>query len=154
MSVQPVPKGFTAVTPYLMVPDVDAEIAFLKSAFGANSSFGMPGPDGKTMHGEVDIRGAKMMIGRSSSMNPPLPAMLFIYGPDVDAVFAKAVVAGGETQMDVIDQPWGDRAGAVKSPGGITYWIGMHQHDYTPDQIRANIEAHMKKTMANKPANA
>jgi PhnB protein len=154
MSVQPVPKGFTAVTPYLMVPDVDAEIAFLKTAFNANSSFGMPGPDGKIMHGEVDIRGAKIMIGRGSTMHPPLPAMLFIYGPDVDAVFAKAVAAGGETQMGVIDQPWGDRAGAVKSPGGIVYWIGTHQHDYTPDQIRQNIEAHMKKMMANKPANS
>ena len=37
MSVEPVPKGYQAVVPYLMVEDPESVIQFLKAAFNADT---------------------------------------------------------------------------------------------------------------------
>jgi PhnB protein len=140
MSVKPIPDGFTAVTPYLIVPDVDAQCDFLHKAFGAVINFKMPMPDGKAGHAEVTINGAKIMMGRSMGQYPPMPVMLYLYVTDVDAVFAQAVAAGGKAANPVADQFYGDRLGMVTDPHGNQWSIATHKQDLTPEQIAENMK--------------
>ena len=133
---KPIPDGFTAVTPYLMVDDADAEIAFLVHAFGAVETGRLPMPGGKIAHATVTVGGAPIMLSSAGAWCAALPAMVFVYVPDADAAFTRAVAFEGVTvQMPVADQFWGDRGGSVVSKNGVTYWIATHTEDVTPEQI-------------------
>ena len=54
-SAKAIPQGYTTITPSITVKDTRKAIEFYKKAFGATESAGMPGPDGKIMHAEIQI---------------------------------------------------------------------------------------------------
>ena len=43
----PVPEGYNAVTPYLIIDGAAAAIEFYKKVFGATERMRMPGPNGR-----------------------------------------------------------------------------------------------------------
>ncbi len=123
----PVPyirKGFRTLTPYLLVPGAANLINFFKEAFGAEEVFRVarPGSD-LIMHAEVRIAGAMVELADATAEFKPRASSNMLYVPDVDAVFQRAVDAGGTSLAAPADRPWGDRDGAVKDPGGNTWYI-------------------------------
>ena len=46
---------YRTLTPYLVVRDADAEIRFLKAAFGATESICQRNPDNSVMHAELQV---------------------------------------------------------------------------------------------------
>src|SRR5260370_35515339 len=115
-----VPAGFTTVTPYVAVVDVERLIAFAKEAFGAVEAYRTTGSAG----GAFCI----MRIGDSMLMftgGPPVkdrPKLnaLHIYVPDTDAVYQRAIEVGGESLYPPSDKPYGDReAGGKDRPANI-----------------------------------
>src|SRR5262252_8338185 len=63
-------------------------------------------------------------------------ATLFLYVPDVDAAFKRAVDAGATVVMPVADMFWGDRFGKVKDPFGHHWLFATHQEDVTPQEMK------------------
>ena len=61
-----------------------------------------------------------------------MPSMLHLYVPNVDAVYQRAVAAGGTSTMEPMDQFYGDRSGGVKDPAGNHWFIGTHKEDVAP----------------------
>ena len=55
MSVQAIPAGYEAVTPYLIVRDAAGEIDYYKKAFGASEVMRFTGKDGRIGHAEMKI---------------------------------------------------------------------------------------------------
>ena len=141
MAVKPIPDGYHTVTPYLVVPDVAAELAFLERAFGAEITFKMEGPDGSVSHAEARIGSSMVMLGRASEKWTPMPCMLYLYVEDTDAAYARAVEAGGESIMEPADQFYGDRNGGVKDAYGNQWWIGTHVEDLTPEEMARRAAA-------------
>ena len=70
MAVKPIPAGYTAVTPYLIVRDVDRLLEFLKSAFNATIVDVHRAGDGRVMHADVTIGGAHIMMGQATERFP------------------------------------------------------------------------------------
>jgi uncharacterized glyoxalase superfamily protein PhnB len=62
-------------------------------------------------------------------------ASLYVYVPDVDAMFKQAVAAGAKAAMPVTDMFWGDRFGAVDDPSGHRWGLATHVEDPTPEQM-------------------
>src|SRR4051794_36247018 len=60
--VQPIPEGYHAITPHLVVHDANQAIAFYKEAFGAEELVRMPTPDGRLMHAEVKIGDSPLFV--------------------------------------------------------------------------------------------
>lgn len=135
MTVKPIPENYTAVTPYLIVPDVDALINFLKSAFDAEIKERHTRPDGSVGHAEVRIRGAAIMMGQSSGEFPPMPGMVFLYTEDTDAAYARALEAGAETVMEPADMYYGMRNAGVKDPNGNVWWIATQTEELSSEEI-------------------
>jgi PhnB protein len=129
------PDGFTAVTPYLVVPDVKGQMNFLARAFGASEAFKMQMPDGSISHADMVVFGAHVMMGQAGAHHPPVPAMLYLYVEDCDTVHAKALAAGGALDQPVRDQFYGDRSGSVKDANGNIWWIATHKEDLSPEEI-------------------
>jgi PhnB protein len=70
--------------------------------------------------------------------------MLYIYVPNVDAVYQRAVTAGGTSMMEPTDMFYGDRSGGVKDPSGTQWFIGTHKEDVAPQELKKRAEAHLK----------
>jgi PhnB protein len=70
--------------------------------------------------------------------------MLYIYVPNVDAVYQRAVAAGGTSMMEPTDMFYGDRSGGVKDSSGTQWFIGTHKEDVAPQELKKRAEAHLK----------
>ena len=139
---QPIPDGYTAITPYLVAEDASGLIEFLTNAFGAVERMRMPMPDGSLAHAEVEIGGAAVML--SSAMPPEFPptaAQIHLYVEDVDGAYAQAVAAGAAGVAEPADQFYGERIGRVVDPAGNTWSIATHVEDVTPEQMMERMAA-------------
>lgn len=146
MTVKPIPKGYHTATPYLVVKGADKTIEFLKKAFGAELSFEpMMSPDGKIMHADLKIGDSHVMIGEASDQHPAMPAMVHLYVPNVDAVYQRAVAAGGISAMEPMDQFYGDRGGGVKDPSGNHWYIATHIEDVPMAELKKRAEKMYKE---------
>jgi PhnB protein len=142
---KPIPDGFTSVTPYLVVPDVKALMAFLTNAFGATEHFKLDMRDGSIGHADMSVFGAHIMMGQAGPHHPPVPAMLYLYVEDCDAIHAKALAAGATLDQPVKDQFYGDRSGSVKDYNGNIWWIATHKEDLTAEQLGQRVAAGQRR---------
>ena len=143
MAVKPIPDGYHSVTPYLILHDATAALEFYKKAFGAVELLRMPAPGGRIGHAEIKIGDSPVMLAdenleinaRSARTIGGSPISLMVYVPNVDAVVAQAVAAGGKLVRPVADQFYGDRTGGVDDPFGFHWYIATHVEDVPPDKL-------------------
>lgn len=144
MPVKPIPEGYHSVTPYLVVPGAGRLIEFLKEAFKAEEVERMSQPDGTVMHAEVRIGDSIIMMGESSDKFPAMPAAIYLYVPDVDAVYKRALAAGAASTMEPANQFYGDRNAGVKDPSGNLWWIATHVEDVPREEMAKRAAAAKK----------
>ena len=158
--VRPVPAGYHTVTPYLTVDDGARAIEFYVRAFGAREKDRMPGPGGKIMHAELRIGDSVVMLsdefpGMSSARAPKAlggtTGGLFLYLPDVDAAFRRAVEAGCKVLMPVTDMFWGDRFGKLEAPFGNQWSLATHKEDVSPREQAERAKSAMAKLSPGGP---
>jgi len=126
-----VPKGLNDVNVYMHPPRAEPLISFLKRAFGAQEIAKYASPDGVVHHAQVRVGDSVVEMGEAQGKYPPMPTMFYLYVPDVDAVYARAVAAGATSFQKPADQPYGDRVGAVKDAFGNQWYIATHVKDMT-----------------------
>ena len=147
----PVPAGFHTMTPQLVLDDAAAAIDWYKRAFGAEEVNRSLGPDGKVMHAELKIGDSHvlmndaMMNAKGARSRGGSPVSFWVYVADADALYTRAVGAGATVQMPLADQFWGDRAGAVADPEGITWWIATRKEDLSIAEIQERFQDFMKQ---------
>ena len=115
---------YRTVTPYLVVSDADAELAFLKTAFGATELNCQRRPDNTVMHAEITIGDTLVMLGQAGGSWMPRSAALYLWVEDVDATYARALEAGAKSESAPEDKPYGHRNAGVIDRNGVTWWIG------------------------------
>ena len=71
--VKPIPDGYTAITPYLIVENAVEFIDFLSGAFGAVERLRMAMPQGGIGHAEVEIDGRYPHACRRDAPRVPSP---------------------------------------------------------------------------------
>jgi PhnB protein len=137
-------EGYQTVTAALTVRNGADAIEFYKKAFGAEEIMRVPGPDGKSlMHAEIRVGNSRIMLGdESPAMGCLAPVTLggpggslYVYVPDVDAAFKRAVAAGAKALMPVTDMFYGDRFGQVEDPSGHRWGLATHVEDVAPDEM-------------------
>ena len=149
MSVQPVPDGYHTVTPYLIIDGAAQAIDYYRIAFGASELLRMPDPQGRIAHAEIRIGDSVIMLADAHpAMGYRGPRALggssvsiLLYLPDVDAVFQRAIDAGGKPLRPVADQFYGDRMGTLEDPFGHVWTIGTHIEDVSPEEMKRRMAA-------------
>jgi PhnB protein len=134
MPVDPIPEGYSVVTPYLVVHDALGLMKFMEETFGGRERMRMTGSDGAIRHAEVDIGNARVMLAEASEEFGPIPAMLHVYVEDVDAVYEQAVAAGAQSIAEPADQFYGDRMAGVKDAFGNQWWLATHFEDVSAEE--------------------
>jgi PhnB protein len=145
--VDPVPRGFHKVTPYIVTPDGDGMIDFAKNAFGAEVTLRAEGGGGGGVHGEVRIGDTMLMMGGGIPGKPfaakPQTTALHIYVEDTDAVYKKALQAGATSTGAPQDHEYGERGASVKDPFGNFWYIATHKGEsYIPKGLH-NVNVYM-----------
>src|SRR5438094_5407699 len=97
-----VPEGHHTITPQLAIDNCAQAIDWYKKALGAVEVTRAVGPDGKIMHAEIRIGDSLIMVndtmggGKGPNAYGGSPASLWVYVEDADALFGRAVAAGGK----------------------------------------------------------
>jgi uncharacterized glyoxalase superfamily protein PhnB len=141
---KPIPDGFHAVTPSLIVNDAKEAIDFYKKAFGAKEIYQFPTPDGKILHAMIQINDSFVMLSDEfSNMGIKSPhtiggtaVTLHLYVEDSDKIFKQAVEAGAVITMPIMNAFWGDRFGTILDPYGHSWAIATHKIDMNPEGLR------------------
>ena len=60
--VSPIPEGFHAITPHMVIKNAAEAIEFYKKAFGAEEIMRMDAPGGTIGHAEIQIGDSKVML--------------------------------------------------------------------------------------------
>jgi len=148
MPVKPIPDGYHTVTPYITVDDAGEVIEFLKKAFDAQETFAMRDDHGKVRHAEVKVGNSMVMLGSSHDQWKARPANFYIYVEDVDAVYRKAVAAGGKSLNEPQTQFYGDRHGGVTDSQGNNWWIATHVEDVPAEELDRRAKEWAEKQTA------
>jgi PhnB protein len=127
-------EGAPTVQPYLHPLRAEPVMAFLKQAFGAEELGRHASPDGVIHHLMLKIGDAFMEMGEAQGPYQPMPAMYYLYVPDCDAVYQRALQAGATSISAPADQPYGDRNAGVKDAFGNQWFIATHIKDVAPGQ--------------------
>jgi PhnB protein len=125
------PKGLNSVNVYMHPLRAEPVINFLKRAFGAREIAKYASPDGVVHHAEIRVGDSVVEMGEAHGKYPPMPTMFYLYVPDCDAVYQRALQVGATSIMEPVDQPYGDRNGAVKDAFGNQWYIATHVKDVT-----------------------
>jgi uncharacterized glyoxalase superfamily protein PhnB len=145
MAVKPIPDGWHVVTPYLLVPDTQAQIEFIVDGLGGREIMAMRTPDGAPMHAETELGDSKIMMGLASEQFRAMPSMLYVYVEDVDAVYRQALDIGGESLQEPKDQSYGDRTAAVKDVNGNHWYLATHIEDLSDEELHRRSDEAMKE---------
>jgi uncharacterized glyoxalase superfamily protein PhnB len=150
----PIPKGMHTLTPNLVVRGCAQAIDFYKKALGAQEVSRMPAPDGKSIwHAELRIGDSIFFMndempgmGRTApSVSSPVPVTMWLYVPDCDGAFSRAVQAGAKSTMEPTDMFWGDRCSSVADPYGYLWSFATHQKDLTKEEMQRAGEEFARK---------
>jgi PhnB protein len=124
--------GFTTLTPYVTVENVEMLVAYLKRAFNAEETGRMQGSAGG-VHIEMRVGGCMMMCGGGPPARGRNRRHAFhYYVPDVEAAYRQAVEAGGESLHPPVDRPYGERQATVNDPVGNQWYIATPTRELHP----------------------
>lgn len=148
-AVKPIPEGYHALTPYLIVNDASAAIAFYRKALGASELFRFDAPGEKIGHAEIRIGDSIVMLADEHAdmqcYGPGhyggSPVSLMLYVEDVDAVVEGAVKAGAKLTRPIENKFYGDRSGSITDPFGHQWHISTHVEEVSMDELKKRAAA-------------
>jgi uncharacterized glyoxalase superfamily protein PhnB len=127
-----------SVIPTLRYRDAPAAIEWLCKAFGFEKTLVVPGEGGTIAHAQLAIGNGMIMLGSASDdefgrlQRPPLDVggvgtqSAYIIVPDADAHYVRAVAAGAEIVLDLVDQDYGGRGYSCRDPEGHVWSFGTY----------------------------
>jgi len=114
-----VPSGWPHVIPRIAVEDPEPLVRFIQQVFGAVGEFHAGRPS------ELRIGDSLIMVG-STLEREVMPAFLYVYVENVDAVFRFSQERGAKSLEEPKDTPYGDRRAMMRDPWGNLWQIATH----------------------------
>jgi PhnB protein len=133
-TVSPIRQGFRTITPYLFAQNAVSLIEFISKAFGGEETYRKERPDGAITHAEMRVKDSMLMLGEATTQFGPMPTSIYLYVPDSDSVYERAVNAGGISVFPIMTLPNGERYGGVKDACGNIWWVATHVEDVSPEE--------------------
>jgi uncharacterized glyoxalase superfamily protein PhnB len=130
------------VIPGLRYTDAPAAIEWLCSAFGFHATLVVPGPtEGLVAHAQLVLGNGMIMLGSAgghegtdfdllvkspTELGGACTQAAYVVVEDADAHHARAVAAGAEIVMDLVDQDYGGRGYTCRDPEGHVWSFGTY----------------------------
>jgi len=120
-----VPEGWPSVVPRIVADDPETLVAFVKNVFDASGTFNEERPS------ELRIGDSMVMISGPEGRDP-IPAFLYVYVPDIDLSYQRALASGATSLEEPLDLPYGDRRAMIRDRWGNRWQIATHSGRFTP----------------------
>jgi PhnB protein len=117
-----IPAGLHNVNVFLHPHRAEPVLAFLARAFGAETAGKYATPDGIIHHVMARIGDGVVEMGEAHGTSQPMPTMFYLYLPNVDAAYTRALGAGAVSMFEPVDRTFGDRTAAVRDAFG-NQWV-------------------------------
>jgi PhnB protein len=114
------PPRWPAIIPRIVVSDAAGLVEFVKGVFGATGTYRDDGPT------ELTIGDSILMITSDQSRHP-VNAFLYVYVPDTDEVYRRAIQTGAVSLEKPAEMPYGDRRAMIRDGWGNTWQIATHR---------------------------
>jgi PhnB protein len=134
-----------SVIPYLIIKGAADAIDFYKRAFGATESYArITDSTDRVGHAEITIGNSRIMMADEhpeiGALSPTTiggsPVVFSVNVPDVDAMAAQAVAAGGRLTRPIENQFYGDRTGEISDPFGYRWYLSTHVEDVPEQELQ------------------
>ncbi|WP_010274238.1 VOC family protein [Paenibacillus senegalensis] len=145
------PNRYSTLTPFIVVSNPVAAIAFYENVFGAKAkSVTEMGEEGSKMivHADIDFGNGYLQLGAANPayhlILPPGEGnacySLSIYVPDVDRTLALAVAHGAAVREPAANFVSGDRYCSILDPFGIRWSIMTRIEDISEEESFRRVE--------------
>jgi len=118
------PDSWPTVVPRIVAQDAQQVVEFVKHVFGATGDYQ---PDRPAVLSTGDSR---IMIS-DAGVRDATSAFLYVYVPDTDTTYRRALEAGARSLEEPWDLPYGDRRGMVEDRWGNVWQIATHLGNQT-----------------------
>jgi len=141
-----VPDGYHSVNPYLTVRDVPAFVQFVQRVFDGVMVEEIRQNDGRVAHTEVRIGDSLLMVGAPEVDAPlprraePRPGTFYVYVPDVDATYHRAMACGANSWELPTERFYGDRVAAVVDSNDDVWWIATRKYTLSQQELQARAK--------------
>jgi PhnB protein len=130
---------------HIVVPDAAEASAWYSKAFGARELSRIPLPGGRVMSVELAFGDSVVHVGSEfpeMGILSPLSigdtaTVLQIDTDDADALWFRALDAGGEARHELTDAFWGERHGQLNDPFGHRWNIAQRLRDVPHEEVVA-----------------
>lgn len=142
-NVQPIPEGFSSITPYFTVENATGFIDFIARAFNGTEMSRSLRPDGSIAHAYMRIGNSMIELSDATPQFPATTMAIHLYVENVDEMYEQSIREGASSQMPPTNQMYGDRDSYVKDPFGNNWYIATHIETVTEEEIAQRYaEAH------------
>ena len=148
--VNPIPKGYRAATPCLIVNSIESAVDFYARAFDATLLTQTNDPtDSYAVQATIKIGNSIIILQQESidlGLLSPLSlanssSQLHLYVEDVDALWSSALVGGAISITDPVDTYWGDRTGVLLDTFGHRWSLASRVEHVSKDDARKRYAA-------------
>ena len=132
--------------PYLSIDGANDAVAFYSRVFETAPSVLLNMPDGRVMHCEFRIAGARFFLSEELPHHggTPSPASLgatsvsiHLYVDDCDVMVERMSINGADVLMAPTDMFWGERFARVRDPFGHEWGVATRLREMTAEEIQA-----------------
>jgi len=144
-------EGYQDVIANMMFKDATEASSYYETALGATNVQLMTDAKGWVMHGEMTIGDSVMFFGEEVEWFPrkaptqPGSVAFYLYVPDVDASYKRALEAG----MTSVNEPetmfWGDRTAVVADKYHYGWTFSTHVEDVSLEEMAKRQKAFEEK---------
>lgn len=118
-----IPKGHTAVMPYLILKDAAGFIDFTQTIFNASLTHkGMRDNTNVIQHAEININGSTIMCADATEQFVQANANMFIYVGNADDTYHRAIELGAKSVTELSNQDYGRTCG-IEDKWGNVWWV-------------------------------
>jgi PhnB protein len=115
------PPGWPDVVPRIFTSDVAGLVRLMRQALGAQGEAHAERP------AEMRLGQSIVMVSDGAGVRNATPAFLYVYVPDADVAYARAVALGARSIEPPSDLPYGDRRATVEDAWGNTWQIATRR---------------------------
>ncbi len=133
------PDGHPTVSPSIIVPGAAKVVEFLERVFDGRVIDRYDNPDGTIGHIEVKIGESHIYLGDPFE-GWTATAYLWIYVPDVDAAYARALEHGATSIAAPADQFYGVRVARLVDSFGNRWSIGQQIEEVSAEAAKERYE--------------
>ena len=127
-------QGYHTFQAHLIARNCAAAIDFYKRALGATERMRMQREDGRVGHAELQLGDCVILMADEhpeiGAYSPEhyggSPVSFYVYVDNCDAAYKKAVDAGGKSEREPTDMPYGDRVAGIVDPFGYRWYLAHH----------------------------